>query len=152
MFPPPDLCPLCTNTRSCLQLPHRCVSEHVCVPYAPQHTDGHATTPGHSHGPMSTLMIPTGLCPHGQGGASHEHMHTHARTLTDTLMCWCGYTLTHPSVGSLSDSCPAGALLDICQVVLQAGENDGSGGRVRLQRGEVSLFSLFGARLLKCHE
>lgn len=112
-MPPIDLCPLCMIMP--LLPPQVCTQACLRSPRHSPRTWSYAHT-----------QNPTSPCRHGRGPASCWHMHTHARTLTNILTCWCGYTPAPISMGSLSDSCQTAALLGICQVPLQAGENEGS--------------------------
>lgn len=106
------------------------VHGHMIMPPLPPQVCTQACLRSPRHSPRTWSYAhtqnPTSPCRHGRGPASCWHMHTHARTLTNILTCWCGYTPVPISMGSLSDSCQTAALLGICQVPLQAGENEGS--------------------------
>lgn len=97
--------------------PETCPWVHPCSPC----TDTYkwpCHNPVYTHGPVSTLLIPSHPCPHRRGlfPCWHAHMHTHVRPVVDILTRWCGYTPAHAGVGRLSDSCQTAALLGIGQV------------------------------------
>lgn len=73
MCPPTDLRPLCTNTRSHLQFPHRCAHKHIHVP-------------SYMHiqvGVPQSQYLPTALCPRSRSSPARARTGG-ARLPTDT--------------------------------------------------------------------
>lgn len=154
MCPQTELCPLCTNGRSCLRFSHRHARGCVHVPHVHTCMNGRATT----------QCIPTALCPHSHSPPVRAHTRrgpvfrlacTHTREGShghSHVLVWARAPTTR--AGSLSDSCQAARCWASAKSLQQTRENYGSDGCISPQKREVSLFSFpfFGASLLKCHE